>query len=258
MTIGQTITLTVNIQPANATNRDVTWTSSNPAVATVSANGVVTAIAPGTAVITVRTVSGDRTAQVTVTVAGIADEVTDPWPPNDPPSLWAMDYVREANALNLVPNHLNNRFTQAITRAEFTALAVRLYEVATGREIAGRADFVDTIDENARKMAYLGVVFGVGDNRFNPDGELTREQAATILLRLITVIGFDLPEHDATFADVAEVADWAREAVGLMQATGIMGGVGNNMFAPQGSYTREQSITTRLRMVELLDEDLEY
>jgi hypothetical protein len=56
------------VTPANATNNSVTWTSSNPAVATVSSAGLVRAVAAGTATITVTTVSGGRTASVVVTV----------------------------------------------------------------------------------------------------------------------------------------------------------------------------------------------
>ena len=64
---GQSDTLTATVEPANATNRDVTWSSSNTAVATVN-NGVVTAVGDGTAVITVTTVDGGKTATCTVTV----------------------------------------------------------------------------------------------------------------------------------------------------------------------------------------------
>jgi len=51
-----------------------------------------------------------------------------------------------------------------------------------------------------------------------------------------------------TFADSGSVSSWASEAVGQMQATGIMNGVGNNMFSPKYPYTREQSIITVLRL----------
>ena len=68
ITAGSTETLIATVSPANATNRAVTWSSSNPAVATVNATGVVTAVSAGTATITVTTVDGNRTASCTVTV----------------------------------------------------------------------------------------------------------------------------------------------------------------------------------------------
>lgn len=64
--VGKTLTLTATVTPDNATDKAVAWTSSNDAVATVDANGVVTAKAEGTATITA-TASG-KTATCTVTV----------------------------------------------------------------------------------------------------------------------------------------------------------------------------------------------
>jgi len=67
--VGNTETLNATITPSNATNQNVTWRSSNSAVATVSTSGKVTAVAKGTATITVTTVDGGKTASCTVTVA---------------------------------------------------------------------------------------------------------------------------------------------------------------------------------------------
>jgi formylglycine-generating enzyme required for sulfatase activity len=62
-------TLTATVEPSNATNQNVSWSTSAPGVATVS-NGTVTAVAEGTATITVTTAEGSRTATCTVTVTG--------------------------------------------------------------------------------------------------------------------------------------------------------------------------------------------
>ena len=67
LTEGETITLTATINPSNATNKNVTWSSSNSSVASVS-NGVVTALKAGTATITVTTEDGGKTAKCNVTV----------------------------------------------------------------------------------------------------------------------------------------------------------------------------------------------
>lgn len=66
--INATLQLTATVQPTNATNKAVTWTSSNTNIATVDANGKVTGKAIGTAVITVKTNDGGKTATCTVTV----------------------------------------------------------------------------------------------------------------------------------------------------------------------------------------------
>ncbi|MCL1838773.1 MAG: Ig-like domain-containing protein, partial [Propionibacteriaceae bacterium] len=73
--VGGTATLTPTITPSNATNKNLTWSSSNSAVATVDAKGVVTGRAAGTATITVKTADGGKTAvvqvKVNVPVAGV-------------------------------------------------------------------------------------------------------------------------------------------------------------------------------------------
>jgi uncharacterized protein (TIGR02145 family) len=69
MDLGNTLTLTATVLPANATSRGVTWTSSNPEVATVGSTGVVTAVAWGVATITATTEEGNRTATCVVTVS---------------------------------------------------------------------------------------------------------------------------------------------------------------------------------------------
>ena len=65
---GETVQLTATVAPADATDKSVTWTSSNTKVATVDANGKVTAVANGTCTITVTTVDGSKSATSTITV----------------------------------------------------------------------------------------------------------------------------------------------------------------------------------------------
>ena len=77
LTVGETETLTAIVTPSNATNKTVTWTSSNPSVASVS-NGVVTAKSAGTATITVTTEDGNKTATCNVTVTEKTPQPIDP------------------------------------------------------------------------------------------------------------------------------------------------------------------------------------
>lgn len=67
LTIGGQTTLTATVSPADASNKTVTWESSAPSVASV-VNGVVTALAPGSAKITVKTQDGNFTAEYSLTV----------------------------------------------------------------------------------------------------------------------------------------------------------------------------------------------
>lgn len=65
---GDTVQLTETVLPSNATNKNVTWSSSDTSVATVS-NGLVSAVSAGSATITVTTVDGGETATCAITVA---------------------------------------------------------------------------------------------------------------------------------------------------------------------------------------------
>lgn len=72
--VGDTATLTATVEPYNAANKKVTWSSSDETVATVDENGNVTAVAAGTAVITVATADGNKTATCQVTITEIKTE----------------------------------------------------------------------------------------------------------------------------------------------------------------------------------------
>jgi hypothetical protein len=78
LTVGETQTLTATVLPADATNKSVTWSSDNTAVATVDENGSVTAVSAGIATIVVTTVNGNKTASCDVTVVAPGAIVTEP------------------------------------------------------------------------------------------------------------------------------------------------------------------------------------
>lgn len=74
LTVGSHTTLTATVSPDNASNKTVTWESSAPTVASV-VNGVVTAIAPGSAKITVKTQDGNFTAEYALTVKAVTHDL---------------------------------------------------------------------------------------------------------------------------------------------------------------------------------------
>jgi len=137
---------------------------------------------------------------------------------------------------------------EVVTRAEFCAKMVSLYEEVTGGEIGGRVSFIDSKDVNVEKAAAINVVVGMGKNVFNPEGRLTREQAAVMIVRLTEAAGKSLPKEAAAFTDNGRISKWALDSVGRVQAAGIMVGTEKNNFLPKWGYTHEQAELTLLRL----------
>jgi hypothetical protein len=174
------------------------------------------------------------------------------------PSDWAADYVSEAIDRRFVPTALRAQYQSAITRQEFCALAIKALRASVSQypelgDIMGAASgdnpFTD-VDDAAVTLAYnLGIVNGVGEGRFNPDGAITRQEAATMLANLsVEVLGMEIGSAPPDYGDAASIADWAAASVGFVTEHGIMSGVGDGLFDPLSPYSREQSIVTILRL----------
>ena len=256
-----TLTLTATVAPANATNKAVTWTSSNPSVATVE-NGVVTAVACGTAVITATAADGSgASASCTVTVSSYL-------PPANPNyritveatqggTVTADPTAAKAGAtvtLTPVPDRGYQVGTVAVTDRFGDPVAVT--EQADGTYTFtmpnGQVTVTVTFEQaplpfpdvtegdwfyDAVRYAYEnGLMDGVGDNLFAPNSQTTRAQLVTILYRLA---GEPEPGGDSGFADVA-AGTWYTDAVAWAAQNGIVNGVSDTEFAPGDDITREQ------------------
>jgi|LSQX01.3.fsa_nt_gb hypothetical protein len=177
---------------------------------------------------------------------------------------WAIEWLDKADVLNIIPELLLNKdMTKGITRREFSALSVMLYEHLSGEKIkkTGESPFADIDDEYVTKAYNLGIVTGVGDGLFAPNEILTREQASTMLGRVYEKI-YDAPldiEGVERFADDGSISPWAKNAVYFMAKSGILNGIGNNIFAPKyeegrgenyGRATREQAFKIAVGMME--------
>ena len=255
-----TLTLTATVAPANATNKAVTWASSNPSVAKVE-NGVVTALACGTAVITATTQDGNHTATCAVTVRPDIP----PANPNykitvaatqggavtaDPTAAKAGTTV----TLTPVPHRGYQVGTVAVTDRFGDAVAVTEQADGTYTFVMpnGQVTVTVTFEQaplpfpdvtegdwfyDAVRYAYeTGLMDGVGDNLFAPNSETTRAQLVTILYRLEGE-----PEVSGTsgFTDV-EADTWYTDAVAWAAQNGIVNGVSDTEFAPGDDITREQ------------------
>ena len=191
---------------------------------------------------------------------------------------WAKEELAKADELGLIPEILDGAdLTADITRAEFAAVSVKVYEALSGTPAlpAVANPFTDTADPEILKAYNIGAVNGTSATTYSPNDLLNREQAATMLTRVfkrVTLPGwtlatdsqFTLPyEKPTAFADDKDISDWAKDSVYFMAANNIINGVGNNKFAPKNitteeqaqgyaNATREQALIIAMRMVENL------
>lgn len=168
---------------------------------------------------------------------------------------WAREQVDSAAVKGLMPDCLGNDFTASITRAEFAALSVKLYEAMSGdtAPAPGESPFSDTADPAVIQANALGIVNGKGEGKFMPDDLVTRQEAALMLSRVYTKLGGQVPTVAATtFADNDKVASWAMDAVAFMSDNKIVNGKGDNKFDPLGNASIQEAMVIALRMFENL------
>jgi len=173
---------------------------------------------------------------------------------------WAQAELAEAAALGLIPDCLKDTdLTKPITRAEFAAVSVKVFESLTGTvaEPAAVNPFSDTKEAEVLKAYNVGVTNGISATTFEPNKLLNREQAATMLTRVykkVAISGWTLDtdndyaaqfkasfQQPFAFADDTAISGWAKDSVYFMAANGIINGVGDNKFAPKATTSAEQA-----------------
>ena len=172
-----------------------------------------------------------------------------------------------------VTDLLGSDYTRAITRGQFAALAIRYYETLmgdiTGEDYtipvnSGDDVFADCSgDTNMAKAYTLGILGGYNsaDTRagvyVGPNDLITREQAATMLTRLMECLIDDFNAVGRTgwtiwYADnlpfTDTISDWAYDGVRAVYGVGAMTGTSSTTFSAKDNYTIEQSIVTLMRI----------
>ena len=171
---------------------------------------------------------------------------------------WARDGITSAVEKGFVPWELQDHYRNVITRGEFCRLAVRYMEYATGWTIddimASRGvsrqqgAFSDTNDPDILAAFALGIITCTrapspgNPGRFTPNGNFTREQAATMLTNVCRALGYNVDNApDSGFRDIGLAASWAVAGINFVRSQEFMVGDRGN-FNPRGTYTRQESI----------------
>lgn len=188
-------------------------------------------------------------------------------PTADEMNSWALKEVKLAIENKLVPVNLQNMYKTEITRIDFAALVVKGIEEITGKdiddvlkektgkglyELVSKYPFKDTTDENVIAAQALGIISGKGEGRFAPYDTISRQDAASLLMRTAKCLGKDFKSVSKTFNDSKNISNYAKEAVDYVSGLGIMNDKGNNNFGPTDKYSREQAYITINRLFNVL------
>lgn len=157
-----------------------------------------------------------------------------------PGNFWGYDAICALVEQSVISGYPDGSFRPNgnVTRAEFVKMLGSAFHLVGG----GTLPFDDVTPSdwyyNYILAAYAnGVVGGVSETAFNPDGEITREDACVIVHRYLSGLGV-LKDTRASFADEAEFASYAAEAISSLAGNGIVNGVGDNRFDPKARINR--------------------
>lgn len=174
-----------------------------------------------------------------------------------PPSEWAIEEVKKAEEQNITQKNKSYNYRGAIRRDDFCDLAFNLISNVFKAPIPkANNNFNDTSSVRINTLFDMGIITGKADGIFAPADFLTREEAATILVRISDkFLNVYCTELYFLYDDEADISDWAKNSVQIISNMGIMKGTGDNKFSPKDIFTTQEAIITLVRMSELSDDN---
>ena len=172
---------------------------------------------------------------------------------------WFYENVEYVHQNNLFEGTSANTFSpqMSMSRGMVVTVLGRLADIDTATYSG--ASFSD-VDESMYYAPYVkwasekGIVNGVGNNKFAPDVNISRQDLAVILYNYAGKMGITLPDtiSASAFNDYADISGYASAAVGAMQKAGIITGKSGNVFDPKGNATRAEVAAMMQRFCEAI------
>lgn len=170
---------------------------------------------------------------------------------------WASEQIEELFKKDIINTKGEGIFMpgEAVTRGDFAMFLVRALGLTS--DVTENFDDVPANAEYAKELACgkaLGILQGVGDNKFNPEGTITRQDLMTICARGLKYAQ-KLADEDLTvldkFSDKDNVAEYALSSVASMVKSGIVIGDDNNLLSPYGTATRAETAVIIYRILNI-------
>ncbi|MDR0405872.1 MAG: S-layer homology domain-containing protein [Clostridiales bacterium] len=186
--------------------------------------------------------------------SGAGRELPQPLPPDSADGIfsdlggseWAAQYIGKLYSLQIVNGVGEGRFEPeaSVTREQFVKMAVTAFAFG---QTDGKRKFADVAPDAwyapyISTAAEAGIVNGVSEDAFGVGLPISRQDMMVMLYRALLAKGITPGgAEELTFADSGMVADYAREALGVMAARGMISGVGGNEVAPLAYATRAEA-----------------
>lgn len=171
---------------------------------------------------------------------------------------WAAHPIQVLAAKHLIQGVSERKYAPMhnVTRAEFTALLVRLL----GLKEEAKTSFADVSPEewfaqDVAKAVKAGIVRGKTSDTFEPDAWMTRQEMAVMVVRAYryAVANGEGMGMVAPFTDLTDAPAWAREAIGTAYALGLIQGRSETRFDPFAPMTRAESAQVAYNLLQMLD-----
>ncbi|MCL1981791.1 MAG: S-layer homology domain-containing protein, partial [Clostridiales bacterium] len=173
-------------------------------------------------------------------------------------SKWAVPELTQLYKMDVLPPMLWDKYRENVTRAEFAGLLINIYESINTKKLTNprTTDFTDIeghmFESEIKKAFDLEIVNGVSSTRFNPEGEITRQEVTKMICAFIAVMEkLPMPNDLQSltyYKDASKIAGWAIPFVAFAHENDIMQGSGGN-FLPLDNLTREQTLAIIYRTI---------